>query len=135
MGIENAYLSECCEDQREGAFRIGDVIVPDISEAVATDFLRKNDVSKVTKRYPLIILCICMVQNEICTFFASCVESWIGVENVVYFSQRFKGRSVGGGTKEEMVRDRGVGVSPWCSFPSSVKSSTAECSALLRHCG
>ena len=46
----------------KGAFRIGDLIVLDISVAVAADFLQ-NDVSKETKSYPL-----SMVQNEISTF-------------------------------------------------------------------
>ena len=37
--------------------------------------------------------------NKKSTISARNVENWIGVENVVYFSQRFKGRSAGG-TKE-----------------------------------
>ena len=68
MGNGNAYLAECCEDRREGAFRIGDLIVLDISVAVAADFLQ-NDVSKETKSYPLRKSnSICIVQNEISTF-------------------------------------------------------------------
>ena len=80
MGNGNAYLAECCEDRREGAFRIGDLIVLDISVAVGCHELsaerRVQGNEKLrTKEVNYLMHLYYMVQNEISTFFASCVET------------------------------------------------------------